>query len=213
MSDHSQCAAKYHLDCLGLCADPAKWQIAAVLMLNFDIHTESKYWLGYRPRSAIYLQYNIAMSCTVVPCPFNLQHSTLSFAFIRGVYLASYFWIRCYVVWYRFQKSKVQGNKIAGSPCLPEPPLLVQGCQLSQVGGIRPCCRHRTWRASCYGTIWQNVCWSSWSMLRPTYPSFIVFWQKMKCQNVPDYFLICHNAQRSCFYGPMNRPAYPVESV
>lgn len=36
MSDHSQCAAKYHLDCLGLCADPAKCQIAAVLILNFN---------------------------------------------------------------------------------------------------------------------------------------------------------------------------------
>lgn len=123
------------------------------------------------------VQHSHSMPCHAMSChAMSFQPSTFN-PIICRVYSTHHifgYMFRFYVV-------------STGSPCLPEPPLLVQGCQLSQVGGIRPICRHRTWRAS-----WDNFreiqSWS-WFMLRPTYPYlpvlFIVFRQKMKCQNVP----------------------------
>ena len=150
------------------------------------------------------------MWCHVMPChAMSFQPSTFN-PVICKVYLTHHifgYMFRFYVVWYLFQTS-------TGSPCLPEPPLLVQGCQLSQVGGIRPICRHRTWRAS-WDNFRETQSWS-WFMLRPTYPylpGVCRFSAKDEMSKCPcESVLLCHNT-RSCFYGPMNRPAYPVESV
>ena len=105
------------------------------------------------------VQHSHSMPCHAM----SFQPSTFN-PIICRVYFTHHifgYMFRFYVVWYLFQTS-------TGSPCLPEPPLLVQGCQLSQVGGIRPICRHRTWRAS-WDNFRETQSWS-WFMLRPTYP-------------------------------------------
>ena len=122
------------------------------------------------------------MWCHVMPChAMSFQPSTFN-PIICKVYFTHHifgYMFRFYVVWYLFQTS-------TGSPCLPEPPLLVQGCQLS------PGRRHQANLQTSHLEAWDNFretqSWS-WFMLRPTYPYvpvlFVVFRQKMKCQNVP----------------------------